>query len=79
MNFDAISQVVILVGSLSAMGLANAERPRVRRWGCVIGLLSEPSWFYTTYTHAQWGIFFAAFFYTAAWAYGFYHQWIKAK
>ncbi len=74
---DIVSQIAILVFSLSAMWLANAHRPKIRRWGCVIGLFCEPFWFYTTFIHQQWGIFVAAFFYTGGWAYGFYNQWIR--
>jgi hypothetical protein len=72
-----ISQIAIPCMSLPAMWLANDHRPEVRKWGCVLGMLSEPFWFYTTIVNHQWGIFFAAFFYTYAWVRGFYNQWLR--
>lgn len=57
--------------------LANDHRPNVRRFGPVFGLMSEPSWFYTTFIHHQWGLFAATFVYTFAWAKGFYNGWIR--
>ena len=29
------------------------------RWGFVIGLATQPFWFYTSFRHRQWGIFIA--------------------
>lgn len=71
-----IPQVAIFVLCLGAMFLTNDHRPGWRRWAPALGLASEPFWFWTTYTHHQWGIFASAFFYTAAWARGFYHAWL---
>lgn len=73
-----IGQIAIFIFGLSAVWLANDPRPRVRRWGCVAGLVSQPFWFYATFTAAQWGIFAASFIYTFCWLRGFYFQWCKA-
>lgn len=76
MTLDVISQVFILLG-MSAMFLVNDHRASWRRFGPVLGLMAEPFWFYTTYTHHQWGIFASAFVYTFAWGRGFYNAWIR--
>lgn len=72
-----IPQIAIFVLCLGAMFLTNDNRAGWRRWAPVLGLASEPFWFWTTWQHQQWGIFASAFFYTAAWARGFYYAWIK--
>lgn len=72
-----ISQIAIFVLGPLAVLLANDARPLWRRWAPVVGLLSQPFWFYATYCAHQWGIFAVAFLYTAAWARGFYYGWIK--
>lgn len=75
--FDIIAQICIILLCMGGMLLVNDHRPALRRWGPVLGLLSEPFWFYITYTHHQWGIFASAFVYTFAWARGFYNAWIR--
>lgn len=76
---DIISQIAIIVLCMSASWLVNDHRPHIARFGPVLGLASEPFWFYTTYTHHQWGIFASAFVYTFSWSRGFYNHWIRAK
>lgn len=76
---DHIAQAAVLIFCLGSIYLTNDPNPRVKRWACVSGLISEPFWFYTTYYHEQWGIFISAFFYTAAWARGFYYTWVKPQ
>jgi len=74
---DTICQIAIVLFCMSSIFIVNDPRPRVSRWGCLFGLMSEPFWFYTTYTHSQWGIFAASFVYAFSWARGVYHQWIR--
>lgn len=74
---DMFVQISILVLSLGGMFLVNDHRPQWRKFGPVLGLMGEPFWFYTTYTHHQWGIFASAFVYTFAWGRGFYNSWIR--
>jgi hypothetical protein len=44
------------------------------RWGFVIGLATQPFWFYTSFRHRQWGIFIASIFYAVGWAIGVYRE-----
>ena len=44
------------------------------RWGFVIGLVTQPFWFYTSFRHRQWGIFIASIFYAFGWAMGVYRN-----
>lgn len=77
MMLDALSQLGVFVLGFGAIWLANDPRPRVQRFGCIVGMASQPFWFYTTLTHAQWGIFAASLVYTWCWGRGIYYQWIK--
>jgi hypothetical protein len=74
-----INQLGIFLFGMSAVLLVNDHRPGVRRWGPVLGLIAQPFWYYTAWTHEQWGIFASSFFYTASWARGFYNCWIRRE
>lgn len=74
---DIIAQVVIFVFGVGAIYLVNDPRPKVSRYGCLVALVAQPAWFYTTFSHHQWGMFAASLFYGYSWSRGFYYQWIK--
>jgi hypothetical protein len=63
------SQSAIFMGPIGAMLLGSGSR-----WGFVIGLATQPFWFYTSFRHRQWGIFFASIFYAFGWAMGVYRN-----
>ena len=63
------SQSAIFMGPIGAMLLGSGSR-----WGFVIGLATQPFWFYTSFRHRQWGIFIASIFYAFAWAMGVYRN-----
>jgi hypothetical protein len=71
---DLLAQLMILVLGPTAIVLANSE---YRKWGPVVGLMSQPFWFWTTLVHHQWPVFCVSFIYTAAWARGFYNLWLR--
>jgi hypothetical protein len=62
---DFAAQAVIFMGPIGAMLLGSGSR-----WGFVIGLATQPFWFYTSFRHRQWGIFIASVFYAFGWAMG---------
>ena len=74
-----IAQFLIALFGVSAIWLSQDERPHVRRWGCVCGLLAQPAWFWTTYSNGQWGIFALCFLYTWAWAKGVRTHWMTGR
>lgn len=73
-----IPQIGILLFGMVAIILVNDHRPKVRRWGPVCGLISQPFWFYESFSHGQWGIFACSFVYAASWARGYYNAWWRA-
>ncbi|MDO8345854.1 MAG: hypothetical protein Q7T48_21830 [Cellvibrio sp.] len=72
-------QLAIAFTGILAVWLTQDQRPSKRKYACLFGLAGQPFWFYTTYQAEQWGIFMLSFFYTVAWAKGFYLFWIKEK
>lgn len=70
-------QLAIAFTGILAVWLTQDQRHSVRKYACIFGLAGQPFWFYTTYQAEQWGIFILSFFYTFAWAKGFYLFWLK--
>src|SRR5690242_2272213 len=66
---DFASPSAIFMGPVGAMLLGSGSR-----WGFVIGLATQPFWFYTSFRHRQWGIFIASIFYAFGWAMGVYRN-----
>ena len=73
--WDIISQIIIFAFGILAIILVA----RKNKWGFVFGLLSQPFWYITSYTHKQWGIFFISIAYTLSWSYGIYEWFCKGK
>jgi nicotinamide riboside transporter PnuC len=72
---DIIVQIAIFILGASAIILVA----RKNKWGFVIGLLSQPFWFITSYQNQQWGIFLVGIIYTISWIYGIYEWFYKQK
>lgn len=71
---ETLCQILIGTLGLISVYLTATKRPNE---ACIFGLCAQPAWFYTTYHHEQWGIFFLAFAYTFMWCLGIYNYWIK--
>ncbi|MDY6970242.1 MAG: hypothetical protein SVR08_16535 [Spirochaetota bacterium] len=74
---DNISQIGIVVFGCSAIWLVG-RKEHWSRWGYIIGLISQPFWFYTSIKSQQWGIVLVSCWYTYAWCQGLWNYWIKA-
>ena len=74
-----IVQLMIAVTGATAVFLTQCASWELRRWACVIGLIGQPFWFIAAYTAEQWGVFFAAFLYTIAWARGLHTYWLSKE
>lgn len=72
------SQWWITVFGVSAIFLVNRHEPHIRRWGPVMGIISQPAWFYATWQAEQWGIFALSVFYAYSWAMGVYNGWLRS-
>ncbi len=63
--WDIFSQAGILLSVVGYLMLAKKNR-----WGWVIGLASQPFWFYSSITNHQIGIIINTVFFSAAQLYG---------
>jgi hypothetical protein len=66
---EFVSQAAIFMGPVGAILLGDGSR-----WGFVLGLATQPFWFYTSFRHRQWGIFIASIFYAIGWTIGVYRN-----
>ena len=71
--YEIISQIAIFALGTSAIVLIAKKN----KWGFVAGLLAQPFWFITSYTHEQWGVFFVSFIYLGSWLLGIYEWFFK--
>lgn len=78
MDMSWISDAVILVSGAASIWMVN-QRGKIKKWASIVGLIAQPFWFYTSFTHHQWGIFILVFFYTFSWLQGFYNSWIRKQ
>lgn len=76
---DVIAQIIIATCGVTAIGLTQTGVRKFMRFAPVFGLMSQPAWFYTTFTNEQWGIFTLSFFYWSMWAYGLYNFWFNEE
>lgn len=72
-----IEQIGIAICGVSAVFLSQDARESWRKWACIFGLIGQPFWFWTTYTHEQWGIFALCFVYAYSWSRGVKTYWLK--
>jgi len=67
-----VEQAALLVFSAAAIALVSlADSNPARRWGFVIGLISQPLWIAATWRARQWGMLLLSLFYFGIWAAGF--------
>ncbi len=73
--WNTISQIGIVILGVAAILLVSKKN----KWGFVLGLLSQPFWFITSFINRQWGVFFLSIVYTGSWIFGIYEWFFKAK
>lgn len=71
-----LGQLVIPITGASAIALSQSSKDKTRRWACILGLIGQPFWFYSTWTSGNYGIFLACFLYLLAWLKGFHQHWV---
>ena len=75
LSLDIIAQIGITIFGVSAIVLVA----RKNKWGFVLGMLSCPFWFITSYINEQWGVFFLNIIYAGTWIYGTYNWFYKKE
>ena len=74
-KLDTIAQALIFVFGCAAIFMVAlpATNPW-QKWGYVVGLLSQPAWFYTSIFHGQIGVFLVSCIFTGSWIFGI---WVR--
>ena len=75
---EALIQTGLMVFSCGAIWLLAQKKPWAN-WGYIVGIVGQPLWFYTTWVHAQWGIFIATCVFTYSYGQGIWNFWIKTE
>lgn len=73
-----ITQLLICIFGLSSIFLINLKN-KFSKYGPILGIISQPLWFYESYKAKQWGIFILTIGYTISWIIGIYKYWINGK
>ena len=71
-----IMQTLLAVTSLLAIWFSQQSNGKLHKFAPVLGLVSQPFWFYETYVANQWGMFILCFGYTIVWFIGFRRYWL---
>ena len=66
--------MIAVLGGL-AIWLLSLESNSWRRWGYLVGLISEPFWLYTALQYKQWGIVLLCIWYAGCYANGIRNNW----
>lgn len=75
---DIICQTFIVFFGCGAIWLVS-RKETWRRWGYILGLMSQPFWFVETIQYQQWGMLLLSCWYTYSWGQGIYNYWIKEE
>lgn len=68
-TLDAVLQALIAVLTIAGLWLVTSGGVDAR-WGFVVSLAAQPFWLYATWRKRQWGMWFVAVVYSAAWLRG---------
>lgn len=79
MTLELACQIIIPLLSCTAVFLVTRTDDRSKLIGFCFGLSSQPFWIYTTWNHAQYGLFILSLFYTFQWTKGIVLLQIKEK
>ncbi|OGG97109.1 MAG: hypothetical protein A2527_13240 [Candidatus Lambdaproteobacteria bacterium RIFOXYD2_FULL_50_16] len=73
---DQVAQVaIVLLGGGSIWLIGRKES--WMRWGYIVGLISQPFWFWAAWRAEQWGLFLLCFWYLYSWSQGIWNYWFK--
>jgi hypothetical protein len=74
-----LDQLVIAVCGIGSVMLSQSRSASRRRYACLVGIVAQPFWMFTTATAGQWGLLVLTFVYTAAWGKGIWTHWILPR
>ena len=76
---DQLVQTAIALLGPTAIWLSQSRSEAFQRWACIVGLLSQPFWFWATWQSGQWGVFVVSVVCALAWLKGLWVHWIAPR
>ena len=67
---DQLVQTAIALLGPTAIWLSQSRSMRFQRWACIVGLASQPFWFWAVWDSGQWGVAVVAVVCALAWLKG---------
>lgn len=71
-----IAQIGIIIFGMSSIWFVG-RKEEWRKWGYLLGLCSQPFWFYITIKSELYGVALLSCWYTYSWCQGIYYHIIK--
>ena len=75
----SIDQFMIMLTGVTAAWMLNGPETPARRWACLVGLVGQPFWFWSTWTHGQWGMLIVTAGFTLAYLRGAWLTWLRPR
>lgn len=72
----------LAIAILSPLAVWLTQQPgneKRQRWACVVGLVSQPFWFYSVWQSGDWGIGVGCVLYSAIWLQGAWKYWVAPR
>ena len=79
MPFDQIVQSALAILGPTAIWLSQSRSVRFQRWACIVGLVSQPFWFWSVWSSGQWGVGVVAVVCALAWLKGLWVHWLAPR
>lgn len=71
---DFVQVMILLMSAATAYFLCH-KQGSVRRWGYVVGFLSEPFWLYAAWAAGQWAVVLLVFWWAGNYIRGALNNW----
>ena len=71
-----LANIIIPVFGTLAFAMSQTSNPTLRKYAPILGLSTQPFWFYTQWTSANFGVILICFLYAGIWMFSFYLQWV---
>lgn len=79
MPSDQLVQTAIALLGPTAIWLSQSRSVRFQRWACIVGLVSQPFWFWAVWDSGQWGVAVVAVVCALAWLKGLWVHWLAPR
>jgi hypothetical protein len=76
---DPLIQTSLAILGPTAIWLSQSRTMQFQRWACVVGLISQPFWFWSVWRSGQWGVGVVAVVCALAWLKGLWVHWLAPR